>query len=89
MVLEWRFKKKMTRGENKERNKRQKKKRRGCKVKRRCRGGAHRSLPWQRKTRCFLRSLDLEELEMKAVPSVRKNQACMKTHLLVLLAERF
>lgn len=52
-------------------------------------GGGHRSLPWQRKTQCFLRSLDLEELEMKAVPSVRENQACMKTHPLVLLAERF
>lgn len=51
--------------------------------------GGHRSLPWQRKTQCFLSLLDLEESEMKAVPSVRKNQGCMKTHLLVLLAERF
>lgn len=32
----------MTRGENKERNKRQKKKRRGCKVKRRRQGGTQK-----------------------------------------------
>lgn len=64
----------MTGGEKKGRNKRQKKKRTGCRVKRRWRwGGGHRSLPWQRKTQCFLRSLDLEELETKAVPSVREN----------------
>lgn len=52
-------------------------------------GGRTQKPSWQRKPQCFLRSLDLEELETKAVPSVRENQACMKTHLLVLLAERF
>ena len=46
------------------------------------------SLPQQRNTQYFPRSLDSEVFE-RAVPSVRENQGCIKTHLLVLLAGGF
>lgn len=48
------------------------------------RGGTELSTAEEKKKHYFPRPLDSEDFE-KAVPSVRENQGCMKTHLLLLL----
>lgn len=53
--------------------------------------GCNGSIPRQRKPNSFHKSFSLEEFgneRKKAVPSVRKNQGYMKTHLLLVLDER-